>query len=110
MAGDSGDSAIDAVPGGLVIRSSKKENSFKAPAPRTSLLGTSCRILSGTSGTIQITTRDVLQAANYRFDKVSHAGLDKLAQQKREEKGEQASALGEESSHNQLIAAHVSAS
>ena len=49
MAGDSGDSAIDAVPGGLVIRSSKKENGFKAPAPRTSLLGTSCRILSGSS-------------------------------------------------------------
>ena len=31
------------------------------------------------------------------------AGLDKLAKQKREEKGEQASALGEESSDKQLI-------
>ena len=103
MAGDSGDSAIDAVYGGLVIRSSKTENGFKAPAPRTSLLGTSCRILLGSSCTDYITTRDVLQAAKYFFDKVRRAGLDKLAQQKREEKGEQASALGEESSHIQLI-------
>ena len=41
MAGDSGDTVVDAIAGGLVIRSSKKENGFKAPAPRTSLLGTS---------------------------------------------------------------------
>ncbi|CAL5219753.1 g1653 [Coccomyxa viridis] len=45
--------------GGLLIRPKKEENGFKAPAPRTSLLG-----------------------------------LDKLAKQKREEKGEPASALG----------------
>ena len=40
MADASEDRAVDAVPAGLVIRSSKQENGFKAPAPRTSLLGT----------------------------------------------------------------------
>ena len=77
--------------GGLLVRSDADRPVFKAPAPKTSLLGepASMRVhFRATSTPILRLKPAVAQCTCY------YTGLDKLAQQKRLESGQLQSALG----------------